>query len=144
MSISISRASIPTTKLLLSRSSGIQLGRLLHLAVNRTDNQSVVPRKGPKYYSLPRKVEDSREIVDLLLNLGFPIDRMWYREDTDLRRPMETGTALFTAANRGRDEMVAYLLSRGADATLVSTRGRTALDAAESGQYSRVVQLLRE
>jgi hypothetical protein len=43
----------------------------------------------------------------------------------------EAGTALFAAAEQRRGDVVAYLLSRGADATLVSNKGRTALDVAE-------------
>jgi ankyrin repeat protein len=56
----------------------------------------------------------------------------------------EAGTALFAAAEQLRGDIVAYLLSRGADATLVSNKDRTALDVAESKQRSEVVRLLRQ
>jgi ankyrin repeat protein len=127
-SVAIMRALLSTVKLLLRRSRGIQQGQLLHFAVQRNG-------------------DDSLEIAELLLNLGCPIDSIWFRDDPRswLRLGiMEVGTALFTAAERGRDDTVAYLLSRGADATLVSNRGRTALDVAESEQQSGVVQLLRQ
>jgi ankyrin repeat protein len=128
VSVAIMRASMSTIRLLLHRSSGIQQGQLLHFA-------------------LQRKGDDSLEIVELLLNLGCPIDSIWFRDDSRSWIEWgigEAGTALFTAAEQGRDDMVAYLLSRGADATLMSNKGRTALDVAESKQRSGVVRLLRQ
>ncbi|KAF1956837.1 ankyrin [Byssothecium circinans] len=126
VSVAIHRASMSTVRLLLNRSSGIQQGQLLHIAMQR-------------------RGEDSLEVVELLLNLGCPIDSIMFRNDARswLEWGMgEAGTALFTAAEQGRDDIVAYLLSRGADATVVSNRGRTALDVAESKQRSETVRLL--
>jgi len=97
--------------------------------------------------SLQRKGDDSLEIVELLLNLGCPIDSIWFQDG-----PLswlewgvgEARTPLFTAAEQGRDDVVAYLLSRGADATLVSNKGRIVLDVAESKQRSEAVRRLRQ
>ena len=116
-----------TIKLLLHRSSGIQQGQLLHFAVQR-------------------RGDDSLEIVELLLNLGCPIDSIWFKDDPRSWLEWgigEAGTPLFTAAEQGRDDMVKFLLSRGANAALVSNRGRTPLDVAESKHRSGVVRLLR-
>lgn len=122
------RAPLSTIRLLLQRSSGIQQGQLL-------------------YFALQREGTDTLEIIELLLNLGCPIDDICFRNDPRSWLEWglgEAGTALFTAAEQGRDDVVAYLLSRGADATLVSNKGRTALDVAESKERTGVIRLLRQ
>ncbi|KAF9701085.1 hypothetical protein EKO04_000138 [Ascochyta lentis] len=127
VSVAVCRASVSTIRLLLERSSGgTQHGQLLHFAMQRLG-------------------EDSLEVVELLLNLGCPVDSIWFQNDERSWLEWgqgEAGTALFSAAEQGRDDIVAYLLSRDADATIVSNRDRSALDVAESKQRSRVVQLL--
>jgi hypothetical protein len=127
VSVAICRAPMSTIKLLLDRSSsGIQRGQLLHFAMQR-------------------RGEDSLEVVELLLNLGCPIDSIWFRNDDRSWLEWgigEAGTALFNAAEQGRDDIVAYLLSRGANPTIVSNRGRTALDVARSTQQSGAIRLL--
>ncbi|KAF1841349.1 ankyrin [Cucurbitaria berberidis CBS 394.84] len=127
VSVAICRAPMSTIRLLLDHSSsGIQHGQLLHFAMQRSG-------------------EDSLEVVELLLNLGCPIDSIWFRNDERSWLEWgigEAGTALFNAAEQGRDDIVAYLLSRGADATIVSNKGRTALDVARSNQRFGSVRLL--
>lgn len=128
VSVAIVSASMSTIRLLLHRSSGIQQGQLLYFALQRGGN-------------------DTLEIVELLLNLGCPIDSVCFRNDPRSWLEWgvgEAGTALFTAAEQGRDDVVAYLLSRGADTTLVSNKGRTALFAAESKERPGVIRLLRQ
>ncbi|KAF1831036.1 ankyrin [Decorospora gaudefroyi] len=128
VSVAIGRASMPIVRLLLNRSSGIQQGQLLHFAVRKSS-------------------EESLEVFELLLNLGCPIDNIWFQDDERSWLEWgigEAGTALFAAVEQGRDDIVGYLLSRGADATLVSNRGRTALEVAESRERSGAVRLLSE
>ncbi|KAJ8109994.1 hypothetical protein OPT61_g7046 [Boeremia exigua] len=126
VSVAIVSASAPTIRLLLRHSSSIQSGQLLHFAVQRKDSQSI-------------------QIVELLLNLGCPIDSIWFRDDPRSWLEWgigEAGTALFAAAEQGKVEIVKYLLSRGANAALPSSKGRTALHVAESKQRSEVIQIL--
>lgn len=128
VSVAVVSASTSTIRLLLQRSSGVQHGQLLHFALQRKGN-------------------DTLEIIELLLNLGCPIDGVFFRNDPRSWSEWsigEAGTALFTAAEQGRDDVVAYLLSRGADTTLVSSKGRTALEVAVSKEHSGVVKLLRQ
>jgi hypothetical protein len=127
-SMAIMRAPMTTVSMLLNRSSSIQRGQLLHFAVRREG-------------------EDSLEAVELLLNLGFPINRIRVHDSPKCRplgRENEVGTSLFIAAHLGRDDIVTYLLSRGADATIISNEGRTALDAAELKGHSSTIRILRE
>jgi hypothetical protein len=114
--------SIAAIKLCLDRSRSLRYGNL------------------PQYLML-RKRGERAEILELLLNLGFPIDSIWPQNKGQER---ERGTTLFHTAMAGRDDMTAYLLSRGADPTIVSSMGRTALEASVGRYHSNVTKLLRE
>jgi ankyrin repeat protein len=121
-------ARISTIKLLLEHGTSIRYGQLLHFAMIR--------RSGVQL-----------ETIELLLHLGCPIDSIFFQDDS--RSWLESsltgkGTALFSAAERGYHEVVAYLLSRGADAAKLSSKGRSALEVAESKGYSKIVRLLSQ
>jgi ankyrin repeat protein len=127
-SVAIYNAPMSTVRLLLNHSSGVQYGQLLHFAVQR-------------------KCDDTLEAVELLLHLGCPIDSIYFKDDERSwlewgRR--EAGTALFAAAQQGMLDVVAFLLSSGANITKTSNRGRTARDVAESKRHFEIVQLLDE
>jgi hypothetical protein len=113
-------------KLFLERSTSIRYGQLLHFAIIRESGVRL-------------------EAIELLLHLGYPIDSIFFQDSSRSwlgYGRTGAGTALFFAAERGYHEVVAYLLSRGADATKLSSKGYSALEVAESGGYSRVVRLL--
>lgn len=127
-SMAIKYAPMTTVEMLLNRNNSIERGQLLHFAVRREG-------------------EDSLEAVELLLNLGFPINRIrvnYHMKHRPLGRENEVGTSLFIAAHLGRDDTVTYLLSRGANATIKPNEGRTALDAAEIKGRSSTIQILRD
>ncbi|USP81029.1 ankyrin [Curvularia clavata] len=92
VSSAVMRTSVPIIKLLLTRSSGIQHDQLLHFAVQRAGGLNIATQRRSNLYfvlqsaagsSFPdqRKDGDSGEIVELLLNLGCPIDSIWFRDD---------------------------------------------------------------
>jgi ankyrin repeat protein len=78
--------------------------------------------------------------IDLLLEAGADINARVTDSRTNtatLRsyiqgRDQEGRTALFAAAEAGRDRVVKHLLERGADATIRDAAGKTALDAARA------------
>jgi ankyrin repeat protein len=116
-----------TIRLFLERCSGIQRGQLLHFAINRDK-------------------EDVLEVIELLLDLGCPINSIMFQDDPRSWMEVklgEPGTPLFTAVQKGKTDIVAYLLFRGADPVCPSIRGRTPLEAAESKGYTRIVDILR-
>ncbi len=126
VSAAIWQAPVPIIKLLLNHSSGVKSGQLLHFAVQR-------------------KCEDRLEVVELLVNLGCSINGIFFQNDERSWLEWglgEAGTALFTAAELGRDEVVAYLLSKGANAVIISNKGRTPLQAAENKIFSESIRLL--
>jgi hypothetical protein len=126
VSVAVRVASMSTIKLLLERCSGIQGGQLLHFATER-------------------EAEDAVEVIELLLNLGCPVDSIMFQDDPRSWmewRLVESGTPLFTAVKNGKTEIVKFLLSRGADPTRRSTKGRTPLEVAEGNGYSSIVDLL--
>jgi hypothetical protein len=113
--------SVSTIKLIVDRSNGMDFGRIL---------QCLMPRR-----------DDRPEIAELTLNSGFPIDVVW-SNGADARQ--EAGTLLYRAAICGKEDLVEYLLSKGADAGIVSSRGRTALEVAERYNRVGVSKILRE
>jgi hypothetical protein len=113
--------SVSTIKLIVDRSNGMDFGRVLQCLMRRRD--------------------DRPEIAELALNLGFPIDVVW-SNSADPRR--EAGTFLYRAAICGKEDLVEYLLSKGADAGIVSSRGRTALEVSETHYRYGVSKILRE
>lgn len=127
ISVAVCRAPISTIRLLLGRCSGIQGGQLLHFAI--------------------RREHDAVEVIELLLNLGCPVDSIMFQDDPRSWMECKLGdpaTPLFSAVQNGKTEIVKIILSRGADPTRPSTKGRTPLDVAERKGYASIVDLLRQ
>jgi hypothetical protein len=92
------------------------------------------------------RAKDRLEAIELLLNLGCFIDSFWsegFRFLTSRNRPTLTGTALLHAVTLEHEEEVTYLLSKGADATIKSSDGRTVLEVAEAHGNIKVVRLIQ-
>lgn len=127
MSEAMCQASLDTIQLLFDRGGQIERGQLLHHAVQR-----VAP--------------DAIELIRMLLDKGAPINEIQYKNHAPSWRDrchFGLGTPLHYAAQDGRVEIVAFLLSRGADPTILDTKGRTVLQSAENyGQWD-VMKLLR-
>lgn len=118
--------SISTINLLLERGAGIGNGQLLHYAMQRHD-------------------EDALELVELLLDLGCPINSIMFQDDPQswaMYRAGGAGTPLCKAAERGRADIVAYLLRRGADPTIRHSNGQTVIQVAKNNGYSEVAKIL--
>lgn len=89
---------------------------------------------------------DLIEVMGLLLDRGAPLNVTMYVGDVaSLRtyRYLDLGTPLHQAAIMGETEAVVYLLSRGANASIRSTGGKTALQWAETAQRDGAVAVLR-
>jgi hypothetical protein len=107
---------------------GVLGGQLLHFAINRDD-------------------EDVLEVLELLLNLGCPINSIQFQDDPRAWMEVklgEPGTPLFTAVQKGKGDIVAYLLSRGADPLRPSIKGRTPAEAAESKGFTGIVDIIKQ
>ena len=117
-----------TIRLFLERANGVQNGQLLHFAVQR-------------------QTEDILEVIELLINVGCPINSIMFKNDQ--RSWMhwklgESGTPLFTAVKQGKTEVVHFLLLNGADPTITSTTGRTPLEVAEAAGFVDIARLLKQ
>ena len=126
-SVAVQLAPMSTIRLFLERCSGIQRGQLLHFAIDRAN-------------------KDVLEVIELLLNLGCPINSIMFQDDPRSWMEVkfgEPGTPLFTAVQNGNTDIVAYLLSRGGDPACPSIKGRTPLEAAESKGYTSIINILR-
>ena len=121
------QASLDTIKFLFDRGGNFKRGQLLHNAVQR-----VAP--------------DAIELIRMLLDKGAPINEIQYKNHAPSWRDccsFGLGTPLHYAAQDGRVEIVSFLLSRGADPTILDTKGRTVLQSAEHYRQLDVIQLLR-
>jgi hypothetical protein len=126
--VAVHQAPMSTIRLFLERCNEVQSGQLLHFAIQRNK-------------------EDVLEIIELLINLGCPINIIMFQNDPRAWMEWKLGgssTALFSAVEHGKTDIVAYLLLRGADLTIPSTKGRTPLQVAESNGYTNIVGLLKQ
>lgn len=117
-----------TIKLFLKRCNGIRGGQLVHFAIDREG-------------------EDAVEVIELLLNLGWPVDSIMFQDDPRSWMQWKLGdpaTPLLTAVRKGRIEIVKFLIGRGADPTRPSVRGNMPLQVAERKGYTSIVNLLKQ
>ncbi|KAG9228138.1 ankyrin repeat-containing domain protein, partial [Amylocarpus encephaloides] len=122
MSEAMCRASLGTIKLLFDHGGNIEQGQLLHHAVQRA-------------------APDVLELVGLLLDRGASINEIQYENHAESWRDrclFGLGTPLHYAAQSGNIQLVMFLLSKGADATIKDTKGRTAPESAEYYRQSEV------
>lgn len=90
---------------------------------------------------------DRTHILTYLLEQGAPIDMMEYEFDMKTFRmysPMEFGTALHYASKRGNEQLVRFLLERGAETSIKDSVGKTALQYAQERNHSTVITLFEE
>ncbi|KAI9742591.1 MAG: hypothetical protein M1818_003732 [Claussenomyces sp. TS43310] len=128
MSVAMRLAPLYTIKILFAHGGNIKRGQLLHHALLR-DNPNVI------------------ELVDLLLDIGAPINAIQYKDHSASFNelcPFALGTPLHYAAEVGRTEIVAHLLRRGADPSIKNTKGRTVLQTAKFLHQSKVEQILQD
>ncbi|KAL8919570.1 MAG: hypothetical protein Q9208_006687 [Pyrenodesmia sp. 3 TL-2023] len=93
--------------------------------------------------SLPNRTD----VLAYLLDHGTSVNVLEFEYDQEIFRlhwMREFGTALHHAAKRGNDEIVKFLLERGADKSLKDSVGKTALQYAEEKDLSTTIILLAE
>ncbi|KIH92993.1 hypothetical protein SPBR_03086 [Sporothrix brasiliensis 5110] len=115
-------------ELLDSYGGDVHRGQLLHSVLLRRPGDHLV------------------EVMGLLLSRGAPLSTTKYAGDArslNHYRTSDLGTPLHMAALMGKAEAVQYLLSQGADASICSTKGQTALQGAEKARRDDVVAILR-
>ena len=128
MSTAVEEGSFETMKLLLTNGADIQRGQLLH-------------------HAIARNLPDQLQILDWLITLGVPINRL--RGDGDptswamWQFYQRAETSLHQAAREGKAHVVAFLLARGADVRVRNTLGETVLEVAELMDNDDVATLLR-
>lgn len=116
MSEAMCQALLDTIRLLFDRGGNVERGQLLHNAVQRA-------------------APDAIELIRMLLDKGAPTNEIQYKNHAPSWRDrcsFGLGTPLHYAAQDGRVEPVSFLLSRGADPTILDTKGRTVLQSAEN------------
>ncbi|KAK3669540.1 hypothetical protein LTR78_010594 [Recurvomyces mirabilis] len=126
LSVAVQSASLTTIRLLLESGGDTRKGQPLHFAIERDQL-------------------DQLAIIDMLIACGAAIDARMFENDPASwleSRLLGAGTSLHKAAELGRTVTVAHLLREGADATVVDSIGRTALDIAEAKRHNEVIKVL--
>lgn len=88
--------------------------------------------------------EGKMEMVKLLLDEGADINEIGIEHPTDPRFREDMGTALHRAVERGQEEVVGFLLERGADAGLKDPMGRTPVDLAKGKGNEKILKFFGE
>ncbi|KAL1891986.1 hypothetical protein Sste5346_007330 [Sporothrix stenoceras] len=112
----------------------IHRGQLLHHALDR---QSTTGRNGDS---------DTIKVLSLLLERGAILNRTMDADDAPSRIMycfVDHGTPLHKAADKSNIKAVRYLLSQGADTSILSSKKKTALQWAEAAGRKDVAAMLR-
>lgn len=94
--------------------------------------------------ALDRKTDIIR-VLKMLLERGAPVNKLMYdghEQSQGMFFFMEFETPLHTAAGRGNADIVMCLLENGADRTIRTSKGRTAIECAEEKGFTEVVDIL--
>lgn len=130
MSMAALRAPTSLIRELLDNYGGdIHRGQLLHFALERESTTG-----------------DIIEVLGLLLERGAVLNRTMYADDAaslNMYCFVDHGTPLHKAAAKGNVEIVQYLLSQGADTSILSSKGKTALAWAEAAGHDDVAAILQ-
>lgn len=87
------------------------------------------------------------EVLAYFLDRGAKVDDLEYEFDPSIfkkHRARQFGTALHHAADRGDEEMVNFLLERGAKQGIKDSKRKTALDVAEKAGHEKIISILRD
>lgn len=99
------------------------------------------------HWAARRESDDAEDVLQLVLERCRPdLNKVLYEDDPfsyAVRKVVGLGTALHEAATIGRPGTVQMLLRNGADASILDSRGNTALEVAELHEQRAAVALLR-
>ena len=127
LSVAVRDAALDLLEELLNHSGDVQKGEVLQYALDR--KKDVIP------------------VIGMLLDRGAPLDAVMYEEhpgSVQLSFMYERHTPLGKAAETGNAEAVRFLLERGADPSVQSSKGRTALECAEQKGHREIVEILSQ
>lgn len=99
------------------------------------------------HHAVLRKSTDALEVVRRVVEKGAPINAIKYENDRKTyieREPFGLGTPLHRAAERGKLDIVYYLLQMGADPMKLDSKGRTPRFWADKNGFTEVVRALEE
>ncbi len=126
MSFAIQEAAPDLIRDLLDRGGDMHKGELLQHAVDRA--------------------ADTIEVLGMLLDRGAPLNQTMYQnhlQSLNMFPFLPLGTPLHAAASKGRADVVQYLLRRGADPTILKSKGQTAEACAEKKGHDKVAGILK-
>lgn len=88
--------------------------------------------------------EGKMEMVKMLLSEGADINEIGIEHPTDPRFKEDMGSALHRAVEGGHEEIVSFLLEKGADQGLQDPMGRTPAALARAKGNEKILEMLGE
>ena len=113
LSYAVTYADLPIIDLLLRRGGDVNKGQLVHNAIYRESN--------------------TLQVVKGLIDRGAPLDTLMYQDDLASRCmfPFMVETPLHTAVALKKEDVIRYLISKGADVSIQNSKGQTVLRCAD-------------
>ncbi len=103
-------------------------------------------QKGEVLQQALKRKTDVIGVMGMLLDRGAPLNAVEYQNHPESFSAywniVERGTPLFKAVAMGNAEAVRFLLELGADASIRSSDGRTALECGEKEGFTEVINIL--
>jgi ankyrin repeat protein len=122
LSYAVKYADLPTIDLLLRRGGDVRKGQLVHNAIYRET--------------------ETLEVVKILIGKGAPFNSLMYQDHQaswDMF-PFMRETPLHTALALKRDDVVQYLIRKGANVNIENYKGQTVMQCADEDTRRRIVQ----
>ncbi|KAJ5454906.1 hypothetical protein N7530_012675 [Penicillium desertorum] len=122
LSYAVKYADLPTIDLLLRRGGDVRKGQLVHNAIYRET--------------------ETLEVVKILIGKGAPFNALMYQDHQaswDMF-PFMRETPLHTALALKRDDVVQYLIRKGANVNIENYKGQTVMQCADEDTRRRIVQ----
>lgn len=122
LSYAVRYADLPTIHLLLRRGGDVRIGQLIHNAINRES--------------------DTLKVIQILIDQGAPFDSLMYQDHQYSWRmfPFMRETPLHTAVALQRDDVIRYLIRKGASIEIEDCRGQTVMQSADEVTRRLIMQ----
>ena len=126
LSYAVRHTDLPTIDLLLRRGGDVRIGQLVHNAIYRES--------------------DTLKVVETLVDRGASLDSLMYQDHQYSWNmfPFMRETPLHTAVALKSDDIIRYLIHKGANVKIENYRGQTVMQSADEDTKRVIMQEIQE